>query len=624
MSDVPFTSQPQEAPTHFVDVWSRTAPKYRRRAVLMLCLLALLFAGLCCFMFWLRTGAYAPWLYSGYAELMYRSFNPSGQEQVTLSQFLLFPISVDAVPIHSVIVGLLFASTCSIPILVAILYRLPFSILFAAMVIFLAAMPWLGLTVLFGCVLASLPRFRFSFRFASALLGLVPVGIYFVSASWEPAGSSGVPIENKALMYAPWVLAILTSCVICALALAIARLIDYRPGGVPPVLAVVFAVPVVLFHTQVGRDELEFRILEHDLGRRSTRMFAPMDISSEAHRLATNDWGSHSEDSYEAIYREKLKKVANRVVVKAEDDRAWAIVRCDEFLKHFPWSRYAAAVNFLKGQAQDARINQARFLGDLWLEFRVDLPSVSSRHTWRSIEEGYPDSSLAAVAAYKLAILEAQAGRLDEAMRLLEPLILPAEPATSTRPAAGPQLRQSVFQKADPAAGLGVNLKLARLQANRLHEMISTCRPDPLIKYSEVFVAPSCEVDQMVHPLQLMLRFDTTSPMYRENLVALIAAFPHSMTADYARIRIEMLERAISRRIIGLRQTVEDLRDRPAVAEARMRLAEVLQEDSLVAEARAVLTELTTLQPDSCWSLEAKERLASLSMMQRESQAESE
>ncbi|MCC7314768.1 MAG: hypothetical protein IT419_08080, partial [Planctomycetes bacterium] len=269
MSDVPFTSQPQEAPTHFVDVWSRTAPKYRRRAVLMLCLLALLFAGLCCFMFWLRTGAYAPWLYSGYAELMYRSFNPSGQEQVTLSQFLLFPISVDAVPIHSVIVGLLFASTCSIPILVAILYRLPFSILFAAMVIFLAAMPWLGLTVLFGCVLASLPRFRFSFRFASALLGLVPVGIYFVSASWEPAGSSGVPIENKALMYAPWVLAILTSCVICALALAIARLIDYRPGGVPPVLAVVFAVPVVLFHTQVGRDELEFRILEHDLGRRS-------------------------------------------------------------------------------------------------------------------------------------------------------------------------------------------------------------------------------------------------------------------------------------------------------------------------------------------------------------------
>lgn len=112
--------------------------------------------------------------------------------------------------------------------------------------------------------------------------------------------------------------------------------------------------------------------------------------------------------------------------------------------------------------------------------------------------------------------------------------------------------------------------------------------------------------------------------MYRENLVALIAAFPHSMTADYARIRIEMLERAISRRIIGLRQTVEDLRDRPAVAEARMRLAEVLQEDSLVAEARAVLTELTTLQPDSCWSLEAKERLASLSMMQRESQAESE
>ncbi len=155
MADVVASAGLAESSTHVVDVWSRTAPKYRLRAVLMLLLLALLFAGLCCFTFWLRTGVYLPWEYAGYARLMQHSFNPSGPDQITLSQFLSTPISVEIVPIHSVIVGLLFASICSVPILVAILYRFPSSIIFAGMVCFLAAMPWLGLTVLAGCALAA-------------------------------------------------------------------------------------------------------------------------------------------------------------------------------------------------------------------------------------------------------------------------------------------------------------------------------------------------------------------------------------------------------------------------------------------------------------------------------------
>jgi len=138
-----------------VDCWSRTSPKYVRRAIVMLLLLAVLFAGLCNFTFWLRTGHYWAMTFPGYDALLRRSFNPAGTNQVTLSQFLSSPINVQVVPIHSVIVGLLFACLCSIPILVAILYRFVSSIAFAAMVVFLAAMPWLGLTVLLGCALAS-------------------------------------------------------------------------------------------------------------------------------------------------------------------------------------------------------------------------------------------------------------------------------------------------------------------------------------------------------------------------------------------------------------------------------------------------------------------------------------
>ena len=624
MADIALSTTPDQAPTEIVDVWSRTAPKYRRRAVVMLTLLGTLFAGLCCFTFWLRTGSYAPWAYPDYADLMARSFSPMGQDQITLSQFLLYPINVDAVPIHSVIVGLLFASICSIPILVSILYRLPSSFVFGAMVIFFAAMPWLGLTVMAGCTLASLPRFRFSFRFASALLGLIPIGIYLISASWEPAGSTGVPVQNKALMYAPWVLAILSSCVICAVALAFARLINYRPGGVAPVLALVFAIPVTLFFTQVGRDELAYRILEHEVGQRSARMFAPMDVAAEAHRRATNAWSNDSNESYESLYRRYLKRTSDRVLDKVDDDRAWAIVRCDEFLEQFPWSRYAAAVNFLKAQAQDARINRFRFLWDHQLEFRTDLPSPASRHTWQAIVEGYSDTSLVAVAYYKLSLLEAQSGRMNEALEFLSSSLAPEETAPSApAPVVARSIsRDSVFQKADPSAGLGVNLKLTRLQARRLHEKITACRSDSSIPYRDVFVIPSTDANQQVHPLQLLLSFDETSPLYERNLRSLIAAFPGSNTAGYARLRLDLMERAVSRRILALRQAVEDLRGRPAGAEAQLRLAEVLQEDSLVADARVVLTELTTQHPESCWAQEAKERLASLSMIERGTQTD--
>ena len=144
-----------EEEVEIVDVWSRTSRRHRLVAILMLLLLALLFAGLCCFAFWLRTGAYLPWRYHDYAELMRRSFDPFGAQQIRLSDVLSSPIPVRQVPIYAVIVGLQFASLSSIPILVAILYRLPISVIFAAMVVFLAAMPWIGITVMIGCVLAT-------------------------------------------------------------------------------------------------------------------------------------------------------------------------------------------------------------------------------------------------------------------------------------------------------------------------------------------------------------------------------------------------------------------------------------------------------------------------------------
>ncbi len=607
-----------DVPGEIVDVWSRTAPKYRLRAAFMLLLLAVLFSGLCCFTFWLRTGVFLPWEFEGYPELMRRSFNPSGPNQVTLSHFLTSPISVELVPIHSVIVGLLFASICSIPVLVAILYRFPASLLLAAMVMFLAAMPWLGLTVLAGCALACLPRFRFSFRFASAMIGLMPIGIYFILASWEPAGNAQ-PIQNRALMYAPWVLAILSSCVICAVALAFAKLINYRPGGVPPVLALVFAIPLILFHTQVGRDELEYRLLEHEIGPRAGSVFAPFDVAAGAHREATRIWSSTTVQPYDSIYRQLLEVAERDALVRAENDRNAAIDHCDWFLEHFPASRYAAAVLFLKGRALDQRIHRQSLLREHRIEFRDDLPSRSSRTTWLAIVESFPDDPLSAMALHKLALLDVRAGRIDDAIANLARVVERFDTArVTTRPSSGhPQPRTSVFQKAEPTAGLGLNLRVVVFQSRRLHEMLSACRADTPRRYDELFADSSSDAAARIHPASLLFSFDETDPNYRKNLTSLVAAFPGSHTADYARVRLDLLEPAISRRIQRFRQAATDLAGRPAGAVAAFRLGEVLQEDSLNSEARMVLGDLVTNYPESCWAEEAKERLASLSLIER-------
>jgi len=58
-----------------------------------------------------------------------------------------------------------------------------------------------------------------------------------------------------------------------AIVLTIARLVNYRPGAIAPLMAIMFATPVVLFETKVGRDELSYRLLERDFGPNSRDCF---------------------------------------------------------------------------------------------------------------------------------------------------------------------------------------------------------------------------------------------------------------------------------------------------------------------------------------------------------------
>jgi hypothetical protein len=625
-SDYPAAAAPSRpGDAVIVDVWSRTAPKYRRRSVFMLTALVILFAGLCCFTFWLRTGQVWPGQPDEYWSLMRRSIDPTGTSQITLSNFLSSPISVREVPIHSVIMGLLLATLSSIPILVVILYRFPSAVVFAVMVGVVAAMPWLGLTVLLGCALASIKPFRFTFRYASAMLGLVPVGVYFVTASWEPraavTGAAGAaslvrPIEHQALLYAPWVLAILSSCVICALALAVARLINYRPGGITPILAIFFAVPVLLFFWMVGRDELDYRILENEIQTGSAAMFATVDVAAEARRLAVKQWSKSSKEPFDKLYERRLSRMMNETILRAETSRAVAAARCDEFIEHFPMSRYVPNVLFLKGQALDQRLNLDILESQRRAEFRCDVPSPASMLTWQTIAERFPGDDLAAVALLKLAILRARDGALDTAIELLDRLSLGFDVAPASTQPVKPRAREriSLFQRAHPSERLGVDMAVVALQGRRLRELIASCRDDSPRPADEIFHKQGNK--SPVHPIQLLMRFDDADPEYAANLRGLLDAFPASTSAGFARVRLGLLEKSVARGIEQFRGIAASLEGKPAGAEAMFFLGDLLEKAAILPDVRVAFEKLIRTYPASCWANEARQRLLCLTMIE--------
>jgi len=578
-----------------IDVWTRTAPKYRRRAALLLFLTVLLFAGLCVFTYWLRTGRYGPWADGKfYAELMWRSFDPVGSGQITLVDFLLFPISVEQVPIQWVIIGLLLATLTSIPILVAILYRFPASIIFAAMVGALAAMPWLGLTILLGCAIASLRPLRLSFRYASALLGLIPVLIYFVSASQHPEASFA-PTPYRARLAAPWVLAGLGSCVIFAIALGIARLINYRPGGIAPLLAVLFAVPVVLFHSQVGRDELEYRILEDQVGPGSERVFVRRSLAEDVRREATERWAESAGVSLNALVEQLLRERRNTVYETVAADREFVRRRCDAFLTRFQDSRYAPNVLYLKGRALDQRIDERLLRANGLLQFQVDDPRPDSQPIWRALSETYSGNPLSAFALHQMGVYEAATGQLDASLASLARLIERfGRPVTATQPAPSAE-PAGLFGRAPPSSTLGFDPATVLSPARRLEKLIVDGRSDP--KYGDA-------------PLRSLLALDSRDEHYRLNLARLALAYPGARIEPRLAIRLARLNESRRATIAVLEHVADACPGQPVQAEALYFLGRAQEEGGQLAAARNRFEQLLRDHADSPYGMDARDRWA--------------
>ncbi|MFH0983445.1 MAG: tetratricopeptide repeat protein [Planctomycetota bacterium] len=604
------------------DVWSRSGTKYRVRAVVLLVLNLLLFGALGCFAFWLRTGHYlAPALGEYWHQLWQTCLPGSGSR--TLTSLLTFPINLEEVPLQIVIHGLLLSALVSIPILVSILYRFPYSLPFVAVVAFVAMMPWLALTLLGSCILASVKPFRFSFRYASALLGLVLVVIYIIGVSLQnlPAAAVLANPGHRVTLVAPWILAVLAACVLLALGLGLAKAVNYRPGAIAPLLATMFALPIALFEQYVGRDELYFSLLEYRYGPRST-YFQDREVQGALDRGVERPRELEKPDQpYEALAG--LEELRWPMQLEAPPDQRTLFASyqeqaardCDEFIRYFPDSRYAPAVLYLKGRALDMRVDLEPLRERKKPVFYDTYPALASRQTWRRLLANAPESPFAAVASYRLAALEARGGNLDGAMDLLRQLRRFDKPGVTTLPSSPPSGLKGLLQTTPPESGLQVPLDSVVFEGKRLLGILENNR-DPLYG-DDPLTGPRSGA---TFPRLGWMLFDPQSAHYRQNLSELLARYPKCQLTDNIEVELARTLPEADARAAALKQCVEQYMQqsgaarafRDALPEAWYRLGEAYVTANQPAEARRAFERLNSEYPESIWRGKGDRRLATL------------
>ena len=592
----------------FKDVWSRSGSRYRIRAIVLLAVNVLLFAGLCSFAFWLRSGVrFAPLLDGYWEELSHAgsSIPMLGRSGVSLGTFLLEPISAQAVPMQIPIWGLLMAALIAIPILVSMLYRFASSLPFIAAVGFLAVMPWLAATLLVSCVIASVSPFRTRFRFVSALLGLVPVVVYLFMA-WS--GTAEVIVGridplDRIKFISPWALAVIAAAVVSAVVLTIAKLVDYRPGAIAPLLAVMFGLPMVLFEFYVGRDELYYRLLEST----STAHFSDVDASVPLEQQVELEWarrpaprGSRTavREAVELRWLFQLNQDVFPDRSALSRHQMDIVDRCDWFVKHFPRSRYANNALYLRAKALDTRVDPEEFRRTNWVRFYDDFPSVASGDTWRMLSAQPGHSILHSVAALRLAALEARDGHVDRAIDQLVTMLHDMD-ADSHR-TDGSDVGKSVLGRGLPESSLRIPRERVVLEAHRLHDLLAR-NNDPIYGYDPLCGSRFATDRVRFGLLDLLPR----SERYAENLKTISAQYPKCELQDNIAVEIAKSASTPTARAAQLAACLDDFPDGDAAAEALFRLGIEYKELDQPRESAVAFTRLFAVFPGSIWARQA-------------------
>jgi hypothetical protein len=589
------------------DVWFYTAPRYRVRASVLLAINLVLYAGLCVFTHWLHTAEPFTFDINSYTQ-------PArfwGEQTVGLNNFLLYPINVTRTPWHGIVLGLLMAAIVATPIAVAILYRFPAVFPFAACVLVLAHMPWMSFTLVCSAVLAALPPFRLKFRFGSALVALIPIMVhmYLSTLSTVEQVSIYAAPELRLQLTFPWLLAIVAAAIMLGLILLIASLVRYRPGAVTPVLAAVLVPPLLVFHTQVGADELDYRVLERQFGPKSQAFSPVLDARREILDLVHQYDPGMDEmffvwtHGFESLHRRVIERFETRLY----DARAAANQACAQFIADYPQSRFVPSVKFIQARALDMRLDTHALRHRASREIYSDFPHPQSEPHWATLWTAHTDSPLALAAAVRLAELAMRRGDVSDALERLE-VVLERNWQFNQMPERAAATSIEDFLAPEPAeTSLGFEVDPLLSEARRMHELITQNADDP--KFGSA-------------PLQDFFRLDPRRPKYAEQIRRMMDQYPLSHLGDNLAVRWAMSAPSPVDRVLRFDMMLLSYPKGDAAAEAHFRLADIqLQtrgQSDPAARRRGIaeMQNVTEQYGNTIWGDLARQRLELLSPTQ--------
>lgn len=299
---------------------------------------------------WLGFGLVnAFWLYlsSGHwLDLRPSAYAADFVSPVPLAEMFEHPLNVLSHPWMIVVGGLLLGIIIFVPIIVAVLYRLPFAGAFVLLVWALGHAPVLAMALAAACVLAGRTKLRSDVPFLGALLGMVPVVLYlYFFANAGTASMAVQPIQRWALK-APLVLAAVSAVAAFIAVLALARLTHYRPGVIWPVMALLLAGPVTTFYVKIGSGELNYQLIANRLAA-GDAVFEPVALK---HWVAAAGAKGLSQ---QALLTRAIDDLGERKRLLQD--------RCRHFLHRYPASPRAAAVMWIDAQCQCLQLDRPAF-----------------------------------------------------------------------------------------------------------------------------------------------------------------------------------------------------------------------------------------------------------------------
>jgi outer membrane protein assembly factor BamD (BamD/ComL family) len=542
-------------PATLVDIWSRPGLWARQRAYIFLSINILVYTALTIFLFWLHRAQLFDFSWSSYAATYHK----------TLIDFLVFPISVHEAPVLIPIFGMIMANIIIVPILVAQLYGFRFSIPFACCVLIFAHLPVLSVFLVASSFIAGASRKKLPFKFGVAVLGLLPLAIYFYVATRGANVLQYHPVDPS-LLYAPWILSFLAAGMIAGVVLGFARLVKYRPGGILVMMIPFFAIPVVLFNYYVGVDQLEFRVIAHQYGKESD-IFVPVDISNRVFQETIRNWKKYKIRSLQAIVdlaEVEFQYIAEEIL---QNDRQSILDACDKFRKQFPQSKFIPNVLYITGMAHDMRYDNQVLMKNWIVEYHCDLVSPISRKTWELLVKNYPDSVFSIPGRLRLAILSVRDEDVTQSKKILQDLLDRSQnfskPA-DTQPAAA---SLKLFTRAESINIPHIEVNDLVEQAQELYDLISQNSDDPIFGNK---------------PLADLMRLDERHPNYHEQLLELAVKYSGGKLHDNLLVRFALTEPDPNQRKQLLERYTTVFMGKDAGAQALYELGRLLQAWGLV------------------------------------------